>query len=144
MSLSTTMNMLRSKWLRRTVLFAVVLGAALAYTVNVMLGYPASATQVSPSGRFIMESVRVDGIFFLRRMAYLRVIDTQAPETVYRTPLYNTQSLDMRVFENDHEVGIYWIRFDWQKKLFVISMPEWEEHGMNVFVSNTPYTNFKN
>ncbi|WP_265534736.1 hypothetical protein [Pseudomonas saponiphila] len=138
------MNMLRSKWLRRTVLVAVVLGVALAYTVNVMLGYPASTTQVSPSGRFVMENVRVDRIFFLRGMAYLRVIDTQAPEKVYRTPLYDTQSLDMRVFESDHEVGVYWIKFDWRKKLFVISMPEWGEHWMNVFVSNTPYSHFKN
>lgn len=138
------MKMAKNKWFRRTILAAVVLGAVLAYTVNVMLGYPASTALISPSGRFVMENVRVDGVFFLGGMAYLRVIDTQAPEKVYRTPLYDTQSLDMRAFENDHEVGIYWIKFDWQKKLFVISMPEWEESWMNVFVSNTPYTHFKN
>ncbi|MBP5119457.1 hypothetical protein [Pseudomonas protegens] len=132
------------KWLRRTILAAVVLGVALAYSVSVVLGYPASTTQISPSGRFVMENVRVDGVFFLGGMAYLRVVDMQAPETVYRTPLYDTQSLDMRAFENDHEVGIYWIKFDWQKKLFVISMPDWEEHWMNIFVNNTPYIHLKN
>ncbi|WP_146043153.1 hypothetical protein [Pseudomonas protegens] len=137
-------KMARGKWLRRTVLVAVVLAMALAYSVNVMLGYPASITQTSPSGRFVMENVRVDGTFFLRRMAYLRVKDAQVPGTVYRTPLYDMQSLDMRVFEDDREVGIYWIKFDLQKKVFIISMPEWEESLMNIFISNTPYVHVEN
>ncbi|OLU28804.1 hypothetical protein BVH03_12140 [Pseudomonas sp. PA15(2017)] len=118
--------------------------AVFTYGVNAMLGYPASSSQVSPSGRYVMESVRVDRVFMLGGMGYLRVIDTQEPRRVYRTPLYDTQSLDMRVFEDDVEVGVTWIDFDKKHKEFAISMPQWKGNWLNVFVSNTPYTHLEN
>lgn len=77
-------------------------------------------------------------------MAYLRVIDSKEPEKVYRTPLYDTQALDMRTFEDDAEVGITWISFEKKDKAFVISMPQWEESWLNIFISNTPYEILEN
>lgn len=77
-------------------------------------------------------------------MAYLRVIDSKEPGKVYRTPLYDTQSLDMRTFEDDAEVGITWISFEKKDKAFVISMPQWEESWLNIFISNTPYEILEN
>ena len=77
-------------------------------------------------------------------MAYLRVIDTQEPGKIYRTPLYDTQSLDMRTFEDAAKVGITWIDFDRKNKTFTISMPQWEESWLNIFISNTPYKVLEN
>ncbi len=91
-----------------------------------------------------MENVRVGKIFMLGGMAYLRVIDTQEPEKTYRTPLYDTQSLDMRAFEDEAEVGITWIYFDRKNKTFTISMPQWEESWLNIFISNTQYNVLEN
>lgn len=71
------------------------------------------------------------------------MIDKQNLERVCRVPLYDMQSLDVRIFESDHEVGVCWIKLNWQEKLFVISMPEWEECWVNMFVSNAPYVHFK-
>jgi hypothetical protein len=125
--------------------FALVASLALLiYCVNAMLGYPASTTKVSPSGRYVMENVRVGKIFMLGGMAYLRVMDTQEPGKTYRTPLYDTQSLDMRAFEDEAEVGITWIYFDRKNKTFTISMPQWEESWLNMFISNTPYKVLEN
>lgn len=134
----------RHKWIWRTVGASAVLVALLVYSVQAMLGYPASTTQVSPSGRFVMENVRVGKIFMMSGMAYLRIIDKQEPGAVYRSPLYDTQSLDMRAFEDEREVGIYWISFNYHEKIFSISMPEWRESWLNVFISNTPYIDLKN
>ncbi|RMQ42165.1 hypothetical protein ALQ04_00996 [Pseudomonas cichorii] len=77
-------------------------------------------------------------------MGYLRVIDTQEPAKVYRTPLYDTQSMDLRAFENEKEVGVSWVDFDRQEKTFTISVPQWEESWLNIFISNTPYTHLEN
>lgn len=121
-----------------------VLVAVLAYCVCNILGYSASTTQFSPSGRYVMENVRVGKVFMLGGMAYLRVMDTQEPGKTYRTPLYDTQSLDMRAFENEAEVGITWIYFDRKNKTFTISMPQWEESWLNMFISNTPYKVLEN
>lgn len=124
--------------------FLVISCGLLIYGVKLALGYPASTTQVSPSGRYVMENVRVGQIFMLGGMAYLRVIDTEEPGKTYRTPLYDTQSLDMRAFEDEAEVGITWIYFDRTNKTFTISMPQWEESWLNVFISNTPYKVLEN
>jgi hypothetical protein len=135
---------LKKKWVWCVSFFLVASLVLLIYCVNAMLKFPASTTKVSPSGRYVMENVRVGRIFMLGGMAYLRVIDTQEPGKVYRTPLYDTQSLDMRAFEDEDEVGITWIDFDRKNKTFTISMPQWEESWLNIFISNTPYTHMEN
>ncbi|MCX2543531.1 hypothetical protein [Pseudomonas sp. COW5] len=133
------MIMPKKKWLWTISLFLVVVAASLIYSVDAMLGFPASTAKKSPSGRYTIENVRVGRIFMLGGMAYLRITDVQNPREIYRTPLYDTQSLDMRAFEDDSQVGITWIEFDKKNKTFRISMPQWEESWLNPFISNTPY-----
>lgn len=132
------------KGVRRAIILLVVLSVLLFSVVNTMKNYPASSTVVSPSGRYILENVRVGRILTLGGMAYLRVIDRQNPQEIYRTPLYDTQSLDMRVTEDDETVGIAWIYFNRDKKTFDIAMPQWESHWLNMFISNTPYVHIEN
>ncbi|HGM5550173.1 MULTISPECIES: hypothetical protein [Pseudomonas] len=122
----------------------VVFSVSLFFVVFAMRNYPASSTVISPSGRYVMENVRVGKILTLGGMAYLRVIDRQNPQEVYRTPLYDTQSLDMRASENESTVGIAWIYFNKSKKTFEIAMPQWESHWLNMFISNTPYEILEN
>lgn len=116
----------------------------LFFVVKAMLGYPASSMVVSPSGRYIIENVRVGRIVTLGGMAYMRVTDRDHPKEVYRTPLYSTQSLDMRPVENDKMVGISWMYFNKNEKTFDIAMPQWEWHWLNLFISNTPYVHLEN
>lgn len=132
------------KWLMRGAVVVAVFAALLLYCVHAMLGYPSDVSVESPSGRYVMQNVPVEKIFRLGGMAYLRVTDKQDPQKVYRTPLYDMQSLDMRPFENDNKIGISWIDLDKQAKIFTISMPQWEESWLNIFISNTPYTNLEN
>ncbi len=132
------------KGIRRAIVLLVVLSVLLFSVVTTMKNYPASSTVVSPSGRYILENVRVGRILTLGGMAYLRVIDRQNPQEVYRTPLYDTQSLDMRVTEDNETVGIAWIYFNRDKKTFDIAMPQWESHWLNMFISNTPYVHIEN
>ncbi|MGE8101965.1 hypothetical protein [Pseudomonas fluorescens] len=131
------------KGIRRAIVLLVALSALLFFVVTTILNYPASSTVVSPSGRYVLENVRVGKIFTLGGMAYLRVIDRQNPQEVYRTPLYDTQLLDMRVTEDDSTVGIAWIYFNRDKKTFDIAMPRWESHWLNMFISNTPYVHLE-
>lgn len=137
-------NKTQRKWIMRGVVIVALFAAVLVYCVRAMLGYPADVSTESPSGRYIIQNVPVERIFMLGGMAYLRIIDKQNPEVVYRSPLYDMQSLDMHTFENERRVGIYWISFDRETKVFTISMPEWKENLLNVFVSNTPYTHLEN
>lgn len=137
------MTTLKRKWLVPISLLLALI-ALIVYCVSAMLGYPASTTTASPSGRYTIENVRVGRIFMLGGMAYLRVVDSKEPGKVYRTPLYDTQSLDMRTFEDDTEVGITWIAFEKKDKTFIISMPQWEESWLNIFISNTPYEILEN
>lgn len=136
--------MAQKKWIVRGVIVVAVFAAMLIYCVKAMLDYPSDVSVESPSGRYVMQNVPVEKIFMLGGMAYLRVTDRQNPQKVYRTPLYDMQSLDMRPFENEQRVGISWIDFDQQAKTFTISMPQWKESWLNVFISNTPYTNLEN
>lgn len=122
----------------------VLFSVSLFFVVSAMRNYPASSTVISPSGRYVMENVRVGKILTLGGMAYLRVIDRQNPQEVYRTPLYDTQSLDMRATENESTVGIAWIYFDKDKKAFEIALPQWQSHWLNLFISNTPYVYLEN
>lgn len=122
----------------------VFFSVSLFFVVSAMRNYPASSTVISPSGRYVMENVRVGKILTLGGMAYLRIIDRQNPQEVYRTPLYDTQSLDMRASENASTVGIVWIYFNKDKKTFEIALPQWETHWLNIFISNTPYVYLEN
>lgn len=99
----------------------------------------------SPSGDFRLEHVEVGGPFFLLgSMAYLRVVNTRHPNEVYRSPLYNSETVDMTKFEDDKTVGIYWVTFRKQEKDFEIALPDWQTHWQNIFISNTPYTVYPN
>ena len=132
---------------RKIVRAAVVLIALvilLIVVVNKMRNYPANVTNVDTSGRYILENVPVGRIWTLGGMAYLRVIDRENPEKAYRTPLYSTQSLDMRLYEDDKSVGVYWLYFNKKEQTFDIAMPQWEWHWLNLFISNTPYTHLEN
>jgi len=116
----------------------------LIVVVNKVCNYPANVTTVDTSGRYILENVPVGRVWTLGGMAYLRVIDRENPEKAYRTPLYSTQSLDMRLFEDGKSVGVYWLYFNKKEHSFDIAMPEWEWHWLDLFISNTPYTHLEN
>lgn len=129
----------RRKGIFRTVVVLIATAVLLFFVVTTMRNYPANVTVVSPSGRYILENVPVGKVLTLGGMAYLRVIDRENPQEVYRTPLYSTQLLDMRTTETETTVGVVWIYFDHDKKTFEIAMPAWESHWLNMFISNTPY-----
>ncbi|AGI22657.1 hypothetical protein H681_03875 [Pseudomonas sp. ATCC 13867] len=76
----------------------------------------------------------------LSNLVYLRIRDSQAPHTVFRTPLFEDRYTDMRPHEDDTTVGTYWIDFDKQKRSFEIGVPEWRENWLNTFISNAPYS----
>ncbi|RIJ12355.1 hypothetical protein DXT77_05005 [Pseudomonas sp. 91RF] len=128
----------------RGALLLVVLVALLIVVVNKICNFPANVTNIDTSGRYILQNVPVGGILGLGGMAYLRVVDKEHPERAYRTPLYSTQSLDMRLFEDDKSVGVYWLYFNKEEKTFEIAMPQWEWHWLNLFISNTPYVHLEN
>lgn len=96
----------------RVALVLVVLVGLLVVVVNKICNFPANVTNIDTSGRYLLQNVPVGGILGLGGMAYLRVVDKEHPEKAYRTPLYSTQSLDMRLFEDDKSVGVYWLYFN--------------------------------
>lgn len=104
--------------------------------VHTILNRDAEVSIHSPSGRFILQSVPLAS---WSDLAYLRVTDTQAPQGVFRTPLYSKQYTDMRPHEDEKTVGTYWIDFDKQEQTFEIGIPEWRDSWLNIFISNTPY-----
>jgi hypothetical protein len=128
----------------RGALVLVVLVGLLVVVVNKICNFPANVTNIDTSGRYLLQNVPVGGILGLGGMAYLRVVDKEHPEKAYRTPLYSTQSLDMRLFEDDKSVGVYWLYFNKEEKTFEIAMPQWEWHWLNLFISNTPYVHLEN
>ncbi|WJN59630.1 hypothetical protein OH686_12835 [Pseudomonas sp. SO81] len=77
-------------------------------------------------------------------LAYIRVIDTQAPASTFRTPLYDKHYTDMRSHEDDRAVGVVWFDFDKQQQTFEIGVPEWQSSWLNLFISNTPYRIIEN
>ncbi|MBC9248661.1 hypothetical protein A9179_00085 [Pseudomonas alcaligenes] len=109
------------------VLFGVIHTAA---TQEAQYSYP------SPSGRFILQNVLLPP---WSDLAYVRFIDTQAPDSTFRTPLYDKHYTDMRSHEDDKTVGIIWFDFDKQQQTFEIGVPEWQDSWLNLFISNTPY-----
>lgn len=100
----------------------------------------ASSSVTSESGRYLIENVPVDGaLVAFEDLAYLRITDKDAPDTVFRSPLYSQQSLDMRSYEDNVTVGIVWIDFLKLNQSFSIRVPDWKERWLNNFISNTPY-----
>lgn len=114
-----------------TALVLVFFGAA-----YVAINRDAQISIRSPSGRFILQSVPLAP---WSDLAYLRITDTQNPQSVFRTPLYDKQYTDMRPHEDEWTVGTYWIDFDKQERTFEIGVPEWRDSWLNGFISNTPY-----
>lgn len=99
----------------------------------------------SPSGDYRLENVKVSGPFFITgAKGYLRVVSIAEPGQVYRSPLYDWESVDMGNRENADGVGIRWMILRKKEKDFDIAMPGWRECWQNLFISNTPYTIFDN
>ncbi|QXH47784.1 hypothetical protein KSS93_07715 [Pseudomonas xanthosomatis] len=100
---------------------------------------------ISPSGKYRLENVKVGGpLFIASAKGYLRVVNINDPKEVYRSPLYDWESVDMGSREYEDGVGIRWLTFHKEKKDFDIAMPDWQESWQNLFISNTPYTVFPN
>jgi hypothetical protein len=121
-------------------LLLLLFGAVhIATTQEAQYSYP------SPSGRFIFQNVLLaPWLGPWCDLAYIRVIDTQAPGSTFRTPLYDRHYTDMRSHEDDKTVGIIWFNFDKQQQSFTIGVPDWQESWLNIFISNTPYQILEN
>lgn len=109
--------------------------------VHTAINHDAQVSIQSPSGRFILENVSLAP---WSNLAYIRVIDTQAPASTFRTPLYDGHYTDMRSHEDDRTVGIVWFDFDKEQQSFEIGVPEWQDSWLNLFISNTPYRVIEN
>jgi len=72
-------------------------------------------------------------------LAYLRITDKRDSNAVFRSPLYPRNAVDMITDETDVIVGIVWIDFYKRDQHFGIRVPEWKQHWLNSFISNTPY-----
>lgn len=138
------MNMPSKKVLASTTLLLGLVGGGVleAYRQTQL---PPQTFVTSPMGGYRLENVRVDGPFFLfSNLAYLRIVDTTDPKRVYRSPLYNLESVDMSQFEDEKEVGIRWITLRKKEQDFTLGVPQWRECWQNLFISNTPYTVYPN
>lgn len=116
------------------------LAAGFAWAVQAALNAPPDLSFSSPSGQYVIENVPLSGLLSPSGgMAYLRIVNKKHPGRSYRTPLYSTQSLDMRSFENANKVGVRWVLLDKQEHRYSISIPQWRPHWLNLLISNTPY-----
>lgn len=117
-----------------------ILAVIFFWNIGIAIRAPADVSMSSELGRYTIENVPLKGLLSMPGgMAYLRIVDHQQNNNTFRTPLYSTQSLDMRDFEDSKSVGIYWIIFYKDKESFSIGMPQWRPHWLNRFISNTPY-----
>jgi hypothetical protein len=124
---------------------AVILTGLLTAQIYSLLNRQASSSVTSESGRYLMENVHVGGILVaFEDLAYLRITDKNIPGAVFRSPLYPQQSLDMRSHEDNVAVGIVWIDFLKYDQSFSIRTPDWNQHWLNIFISNTPYEVIEN
>lgn len=123
----------------------VALLAACFGMAQAALHREAQVSIYSPSGRFILQNVLLaPWLGSWCDLAYIRVIDTQAPDSTFRTPLYDKHYTDMRSHEDDRTVGIIWFDFDKRQQTFEIGVPEWQDSWLNLFISNTPYRIIEN
>lgn len=112
----------------------------LGWSLNQALDAPASVSLVSPQSGYLVESVPVRGLIAPGAgLSYLRIVDRQDPTQVFRSPLYVTRSVDMRVDEDAQNLGVTWIAFDKHAQRFILSVPQWRPDWRNLFFSNTPY-----
>ncbi|MCI0916524.1 hypothetical protein JNA64_05045 [Pseudomonas stutzeri] len=118
----------------------LLLTALTGWLAHSALDAPASVSETSPLGNYLIESVPLTGLLAPGGgLAYLRIINRQLPERVYRSPLYAVQSVDMRVSEDERTVGVTWINFVKREERFILSIPEWRPDWRNALISNTPY-----
>ncbi|MCG3663178.1 hypothetical protein L5F37_07190 [Aliarcobacter butzleri] len=138
------MNMVSKKFLLATTLITTIT-ILLALQIHTFLNRPANSSTTSKSGRYLMENVHVNGILVgFEKLGYLRITDKEIPEAVFRSPLYDLQSLDMQSYEDNLTVGIVWVDFLKIEQSFIIASPNWSEHWLNIFISNTPYEVIEN
>lgn len=128
---------------RKTVLLLcllVVVVSIFVVSLNGLLKRQASSFIVSESGHYLIENVPVRGLLVpFDDLAYLRVTDKRDSSAVFRSPLYLRNTVDMSAHEDDVIVGIVWIDFYKRDQHFGIRVPDWKEHWLNRFISNTPY-----
>src|SRR5690606_7922507 len=119
---------------------ATLLALALGWNLNNALNAPASVSDVSPQGGYLIESVPVAGLLAPGGgLSYLRIVDRQDPAKVFRSPPYATQSVDMRPSEHNQTLGVTWLEFDKAEQRFTLSIPQWRPDWRNALISNTPY-----
>ena len=125
--------------------YLIILGLTFFIPIEDLYHRQPSTIAISKSGEYLIEHVRAAGILNpLGDISYLRITRIDSPTISYRTPLFRSAHLDMRLHENDQAIGITWIDFIKEKKAFEIGIPEWKEHWLNIFISDTPYTIFPN
>ena len=128
-----------------TLLLPISLLLLLFGAVHIATNQEAQYSYSSPSGKYIFQSVLLaPWLGSWCDLAYIRVIAPQAPDSTFRSPLYDKHYTDMRSHEDDNTVGIIWFDFDKQQHSFEIGVPDWQDSWMNLFISNTPYQVIEN
>lgn len=129
-----------SKKIALSLCFLVAAISVFFVSLNSVLERKASSFVVSESGSYLIENVPVRGLLApFEDLAYLRVTDKRDSNTVFRSPLYSRNTVDMSSHEDDVIVGIVWIDFYKRDQHFGIRVPDWKTHWLNSFISNTPY-----
>lgn len=117
----------------------VALALLFGWSLSDALSAPPSASQASPQGGHLIESVPVQGLLAPGGgLSYLRIVD-RADRREFRSPLFTTRSVDMRASEDSQSLGVTWIAFDKRTQDFTLSIPQWRPDSRNIFFSNAPY-----
>jgi hypothetical protein len=116
-----------------------LVGGGVALCARFAINNKASFGFFSASGGYRIEYVRIDPPFPFYNLAYMRVIDLTHSDQVFRSPVADAESLEMRAIETRDEVGVSFLRFNKVQHRFNVLIPGWEESFLNIFVSNTPY-----
>lgn len=95
--------------------------------------------ELSDSRQYIVERVPFPSLLSGEALSYLRITDQDAPQHVYRSPLYPTTLLKVHVNESKGKVSIPNVEFLTSEKKFIFHAQHWVGYKMNEFVSNTPY-----
>ena len=132
------------KLLTSVAIVVVLLLVIFAVAVYELLSRKAYVSVVSPSGKYIIESVAGASLLTPRETVYLRFYERENPAHVYRTPLFPELALDMRAREDEAEVGVVFIYLDKKANTFSLALSRPDEHWMNRFISNTSYMLMEN
>ncbi|WP_311968392.1 hypothetical protein [Pseudomonas baltica] len=129
---------------RRWLIYSFLALMCIFFTVFMLfvrssITHESSVSFMSDSGDYRLDSVRVAPPFTFRSYAYLRLTEVQHPARVYRSPLMDADSLEMVGFETPNEVGVAWLTFYKSEHRFRVTIPQWTENWLNIFISNTPY-----